>query len=493
MICVPIIAETTEQALKDMARAEAFADLIEIRADYIRNPDLGKILGAKNKPVIVTVTPKKENGNFTGTEPERTALLRQAVDLGADYIDISINCPELGTLIEYCRDTKSIVSYHNYRETPADIPDTLKKLESTGADIIKIATFANKLSDCLKIFDLIRNSRKDIIALCMGEKGELSRILGPVYGSFLTFGSLETGLESAPGQIPAQVLKDIYRVDREPGFDLYGLIGNPVSKSRGYILFNSLFRQYGLNSLYLNFLVDDIDDFTRYFQGMLSGFSITMPLKQDLMYILNDIAPEAEKIGAINTIVKDKGLITGYNTDINGVIDPLLERTPIKDKRVTLLGAGGAARAAAVGILRKGGRLTILNRTVSKAEALAGELGCDFGPLSDFETLKTDILINMTAVGMFPNVDQTPVDTVPVKDMVVFDGIYNPEKTKLLTEAEKNGCVIIPGINMFIHQAAEQFRLWTGIEPDTDQMKKILDDFSAKKTHEQNPDSENWG
>lgn len=480
MICIPIIAETTEKALADMARARAFADLIEIRADYIHDLDLAKILASKPKPVIITITPENESGKFTGTEAERTALLRQAVDLGADYIDISINCPELKSLISYCKNTKSIVSYHNYQETPADIFDTCQKLAATGADIIKIATFANKLSDNLKIFDLFRKSSKEIIALCMGEKGELSRILGPIYGSFLTFGSLEAGKESAPGQIPAPILKDIYRVDREQGFDLYGLIGNPVNKSKGYILFNTLFRQYHLNSLYLNFLVDDIDDFTRYFQGMLSGFSITMPLKQDLMHILNNISAEAEKIGAINTIVKDKGRITGHNTDINGIIGPLLERTPIKNKRVTLLGAGGAARAAAVGILNKGGHLTILNRTESKAKTLAEDLGCSFGPLSDFENLETDILINMTAVGMFPDVDQTPVDTALLKDMVVFDGIYNPEKTKLLIEAEKNGCITIPGTDMFIHQAAEQFRLWTGIEPDTDQMKHILDDFSAK-------------
>jgi shikimate dehydrogenase len=199
-----------------------------------------------------------------------------------------------------------------------------------------------------------------------------------------------------------------------------------------------------------------------------------MPFKQELFYILNDITPEAEKIGAINTIVKYRGKITGHNTDIAGIINPLLEKVPLKGKAVTLLGAGGAARAAAVGIMAKGGKLTILNRTISKAEKLAKDLGCDFGPVSDFENIKTDILINMTSVGMVPDTDQAPVDTGFVKDMVVLDGIYNPGKTKLLIEAEKNGCTIIPGTEMFIHQAAEQFKLWTGIDPDLDVMKNIL-------------------
>jgi len=475
MICIPIVSKTTKDAIKDMAKAEEIADLTEIRADYIKDLDLEKILAARTKPVIVTITPKNENGRFEGTEQERTALLRQAVDLDADYIDISIECQELSDLINYCKNTKSIVSYHNYDETPGNLQKISQKIEAAGADIIKIATFANKLSDNLKIFELIRRSSKDIIALCMGELGEISRILGPIYGSYLTFGSLEIGSESAPGQIPAHILRNVYRVNEvEQGFDVYGLIGNPVNKSRGYLLFNPLFKHYNINGMYLNFRVEDIDDFTRYFQGLLTGFSITMPFKQELFYILNDITPEAEKIGAINTIVKDRGKITGHNTDIAGVINPLLEKVPLKGKAVTLLGAGGAARAAAVGIMAKGGKLTILNLTILKAEKLAKDLGCDFGPVSDFENIKTDILINMTSVGMVPDTDQTPVDTALVKDMVVFDGIYNPGKTKLLIEAEKNGCTIIPGTEMFIHQAAEQFKLWTGIDPDLDVMKNIL-------------------
>ena len=164
----------------------------------------------------------------------------------------------------------------------------------------------------------------------------------------------------------------------------------------------------------------------------------------------------------------------GYNTDMTGALKPIAQRAEVHDADVTLLGAGGAARAIAVGILQAGGRLTILNRTVAKAERLAAELGCRSGPLSDFPEINTDILINMTAVGMHPDLDAIPVDPGDLKNMVVFDGIYNPEKTRLLTEAEKNGCPIISGKEMFIHQAAEQFRLFTGLTPDTDRMEQIL-------------------
>jgi 3-dehydroquinate dehydratase/shikimate dehydrogenase len=475
MICVPIISETTDKAIRDMNRAVPFADLIEIRVDYIKNPDLEEILSAKKRPVIITIMPRHENGRFQGSEEERIALLQQAIDLGADYIDINLGCPELEDLLKHRKGTKVIVSYHNFRDTPHDLYAIYNHLQSAGADIIKIATFANRLSDNLKILNLIRTCEKDIIGICMGELGEISRVLAPLYGSYLTFASLERGQESAPGQIPAETMKNTYRIDAiKPNFDIYGLIGNPVSKSKGYILFNSLFRQYGLNSIYLNFLVDDLEDFANNFPGLLSGFSITMPHKQGIINFLDEIDPTAKRIGAVNTVVNRDGKLTGYNTDMMGALKPIQEKKEIKGRRVTLLGAGGAARAMGIGIVENGGILTILNRTVEKAEKLAAELNCSWGSLSDFAGIQTDILINMTAVGMQPHTDQTPVDTNIVRGMVVLDGIYNPPKTKLLSEAEKNGCIVIPGTDMFIHQAAEQFRLWTEIRPDTQLFRKIL-------------------
>jgi len=475
MICIPITAGSTREAIAEMRRAEPLADLIEVRADYIKNPDLDEILGARKKPVIITATPREENGRFEGTEAERIALLKKAVKLGAEYIDVSLDCPELGNFIKGRGRTKVIVSYHNYQETPQDLNKIYSRMEATDGDIIKIATLANRLSDNLKVLDLARNSVKATITVCMGPKGEVSRILAPLFGSYLTFASLASGKESAPGQIPVATLKDIYRIkDKQPGCTLYGLIGNPVSKSKGYLLFNTLFKEHGLNNIYLNLLVDDMADFAASFMKSLSGFSVTMPHKQKIMPFLDAIDPAAEKIGAVNTVTNTKGKLTGYNTDMTGALTPIAERTAIKDKAVTLLGAGGAARAIAVGIMEAGGELTILNRTVAKAEKLAADLNCRCGPISDFPKIETDILINMTSVGMHPQVDAIPVSPLDLKNMVVFDGIYNPEKTRLLEEAASNGCPIISGQEMFIHQAAEQFRLFTGKTPATDLMKNIL-------------------
>lgn len=475
MICVPIVSETTDETIEYMDKATTFADLIEVRIDYVKNPDLNKILSAKKKPVIITIMPKHENGKFEGSEAERIALLKQAIEFGADYIDINLGCPELEDLIKNKKNTKVIVSYHNFLKTPTNLDEIYNKIESIGSDIIKIATFANQLRDNLRILNLVKRSNKDIIAICMGVRGEISRVLAPLYGSYLTFASLGKGQESAPGQIPAETLKDIYRIhDMKPDFDIYGLIGNPVNKSKGYILFNSLFKQYKRNDIYLNLLVDDLENFINDFQDMLAGFSVTMPHKQPIMNFLDVIDPVAEKIGAVNTVVNKNGKLIGYNTDMTGAIKAIQAKTQINSKHVTILGAGGAARAIAVGIVETGGTLTVLNRTLEKAQKLANKLNCDYGPLSDFEKIRTDILINTTSVGMYPHLDEIPVDINFVKNMVVFDGIYNPEKTKLLQKAMKNNCRIISGIEMFINQAAEQFRLWTGTEPDTDHLRDML-------------------
>jgi len=475
MICIPITAANTQDALRDMQAAAPLADMLELRLDYIENPDLPCLLADRPRPVIVTITPREENGQFTGTDAERLSLLEQAVILGAEYIDCNMGWHALPRLRSIQGKTRVIVSSHNYEETPPDLPQRYREIAATGADVVKIATYAKRISDNLRMLELIKDADRDCIGICMGEKGEVSRILAPAYGALLTFASLVTGKESAPGQIPAEAMHSIYDcngINRTTR--LYGLIGNPVSKSRGYILFNRLFKHYGLNMRYLNFLVDDVDDFMNSFGRVLGGFSITMPHKQAVTNYLDASDAISERIGAVNTVVNMKGRLLGCNTDTAGVVRPLLQLTGLNDKRVTLLGAGGAARAAAAALIHEGALVTILNRTLLRAEKLADELGCASGTLDSFDPDATDILVNMTSVGMHPDIDATPVPQGKLRDMIVFDGVYNPPKTQMLREAERAGCTVIPGIEMFISQAAEQFRLWTGIEPDVALMKDIL-------------------
>jgi shikimate dehydrogenase len=193
------------------------------------------------------------------------------------------------------------------------------------------------------------------------------------------------------------------------------------------------------------------------------------------MIHLDHVEESARRIGAVNTIANEGGRLTGHNTDWRGLVFGLREGLEIKGNEFAILGAGGTARAAAFGILKEGGVPMILNRGVERGEALARELGCQFLPLSEIGKVEADCLINATPVGMAPNTDEIPVPRACLGRFPwVMDIIYNPLKTRLLREAEKAGCRVLHGVGMFVHQGAEQIRIWTGMEPPRAQMKEVV-------------------
>ena len=206
------------------------------------------------------------------------------------------------------------------------------------------------------------------------------------------------------------------------------------------------------------------------------GFSVTIPHKESVLSFLDDIDHTARKIGAINTIVNQNGKLIGYNTDCMAAVMGLehyLKETndTLNNKKISIIGAGGAARAIAFGLKEKGCDITIFNRTIERAEKLSHDVKCKFESFEKIHKLDSDILINTTSIGMFPNVDQTPVPKNILKeDMIVFDAVYNPIETRLLRDAKGKGCHTVNGLSMFINQAAEQFRLWTNIDPPIELM-----------------------
>ena len=216
MICIPIVSANMSRALADIATAEAIADIIELRVDLLDQPDLPALLKAASKPCIVTNRTKMEGGQFKGSEEQRVLLLRQAIDAGADYIDIEASTPKqyLKPILDSREKTKVILSYHDFSKTPEDLIPLYEIMREFPVEIIKIVTYAQDINDNLVAFKLLKRAREDgqkLISLCMGERGEISRVLSPILGGFLTFGSLDTGKESAPGQIPAAILKNVYR------------------------------------------------------------------------------------------------------------------------------------------------------------------------------------------------------------------------------------------------------------------------------------------
>ena len=259
--------------------------------------------------------------------------------------------------------------------------------------------------------------------------------------------------------------------------EIYALFGNPVGHSLSPLMHNATFKRMNIDAHYVPFCVKDLEDAMRGIRGLdIRGVSVTIPFKTAVMPYLDEVDESSLRIGAVNTILNDdNGRLKGYNTDWIGLIRDLKESLEISGKTFVILGAGGAARAAVFGILREGGIPVILNRTVDKGEKMARDFGCPFYPLLEIVNLKAECLINTTPVGMAPDTEKSPVGRESLGNFTwVLDIIYNPLKTKLLMDAEEAGCMVLSGAGMFVHQGAEQIKIWKGLEPPRAFMKGIV-------------------
>jgi shikimate dehydrogenase len=255
---------------------------------------------------------------------------------------------------------------------------------------------------------------------------------------------------------------------------LCAIIGNPIGHSLSPLVHNAAFEHLGLDYVFLAFEVERLQEAVRGIAAFgFTGVSVTIPHKVAVRDYLDEIEPVARRIGAVNTIVNREGRLIGHNTDWSGAMKALEDRIDLRGKTAVVLGAGGAARAIAFGLKEKGADPVILNRTVSRADSLASGLQCRFGPIELIEKLSFDLVINATSVGMSPRAESTPLNKALLKDVLVFDTVYNPLKTRLIREAEERGCPTVTGLEMFVNQAALQFELWTGQKAPLDLMRSV--------------------
>lgn len=260
--------------------------------------------------------------------------------------------------------------------------------------------------------------------------------------------------------------------------ELYCIFGRPAGHSKSPVIHNASFQSLGINAVYLAFETDDIKKGMDAVRSLnIRGASVTIPFKEEVMAYLDEIDPEAEQIGAVNTIHYTDGRLTGYNTDSKAAINPL-NPDDIAGKQVCIIGAGGAAHAVAYGIAKKGGNLLIVNRSEEKGRGLASKYNAGFiaqDRLVRMDRLDADIIINTTSVGMAPDSDLSPLaGRLLNPEMIVMDVVYTPLNTRLLADARATGCRTVDGLSMFIHQGAAQFKIWTGKDPDLEIMRNAL-------------------
>jgi 3-dehydroquinate dehydratase / shikimate dehydrogenase len=478
----------------------AGADVAEIRVDLLselERPDWIQILQRRVLPVIVTNRAAWEGGMSHEPEEQRIAVLAKAAALGAEYIDVELKAADAfrRAAAGDRPGTKLILSHHNF-ERPLDgqeLEDVYGQMITAGADICKIAMQANSACDNAIVFEALEVLReRPFILIAMGELGQCSRILAPKYGSFLTFASVGTGRESAPGQIDADSLIKFYRFRSiSPSTKVYSIIGNRVAYSMSPAIHNAAFSDAGIDAVYVPTKVED--DVPAFIKRMtphgFHGFSVTIPGKVVAIKAMDHVDEVASKIGAMNTVVlRSDGKLWGYNTDwvaaISAIEDELSKSgRSLVDARVLCIGAGGTARALAYGALSRGAKhVVIANRTIEKAEALASDIGQNASamalePAALAKDILFDVLMNTTSVGMHPHVADMPVSTdwLRAAEPLVFDAVYNPLRTRLLNEAAGIGCPCVSGIEMFIRQAVEQFKLWNpDVEPNVPLMRQTV-------------------
>lgn len=490
-LCAVITEETIDAARRAIKQAANTADLIEIRLDYLRDFDftdrdgLRALLEDKPLPVIVTCRSASEGGKQPVDDRTRLSLLVEGARRLADYCDIEAAHYEEAAKLSPDL-SRLIVSYHNFDRTPADLDAIYDRLTALPAAVHKIVTRANTVSDSLAIFKLLDRARtegRDLIALAMGVPGVITRVLGPARGSFLTYCALRQGKESAPGQPDCDEMTNTYHVHRvSRRTSITGIIGSPVAHSASPAMHNRAFAELDLDAVYLPFEVEDLAKFfhrflrsaTREIDWDFRGLSVTIPHKSAVIPMLDEVHQTARDVGAVNTIAVREGRMTGYNTDVQGAIEPLQTVCALEGESCAVIGAGGAARAVIYGLVERGARVSVFARNPEKARALSQAFGVLVSPIGALQSSDVPVVINTTPVGMRGHSeDSSPVPGAWLRGRrIAYDLVYNPLETRFLADARAAGCLTISGVDMLVAQAAVQFELWTGRKPPIDAMRE---------------------
>lgn len=463
-VCVAVTGATMDELRRNRDAVEG-ADLVEMRLDWVDRPDAQAALEGRLRPVILTCRAAWEGGRFTGSEEARRRILEAGIAAGAEFVDIEARASFAPELIRARRGRGVVLSTHVFGPVPADLENRWKTLKSSGAEVVKLAAEAQSLSDALRIMALADVDRSEIdpghVLVAMGEPGIASRVLAARLRNRWTY----AGDGVAPGQLsPNRLLKEFRVRDLKPGTAIYGVVGNPVSHSLSPVMHNAGFVHFGMDAVYLPLQACDANDFVKFANSIgLAGASITSPFKIALMDRVDDLDPLARRVGAINTLIVRDGRWRGANTDVYGFSTPLSARMKVKGVRASVLGAGGAARAVAVALADMGASVTICARRPEQAREIATLAG---GRVGDFPPRpgSWDVLVNAIPAGPDAAV-QSPIEGAALDGEIVFDLVYSPAQTRLLTDAARAGCMTIGGLEMLIAQAERQFELWTGQVP----------------------------
>ncbi len=487
-VCIAITGETAAAMLQRAEGVLSESTFLEFRLDYLPKPaaalpKLEEFLSAHRElTAIATCRRTEAGGKFAGSAGEQLAILEKAASAGFPIVDLELETAEAIARkdLDKLRGAGAVVliSYHDFAATK-DLDSIWERIRPFEPEFLKIVSTAKVLSDNIAMLRFLerRSDQADVIGICMGEAGIVSRILGPRSGSVFTFAAVSAGEETGPGQITARALQDTYRIEElDRATRVYGIVGNPVGHSLSPLMLNAAFRRESVNAVYLPLETRKLPDLLTLIRELpVAGLSITMPYKQEMMAHLAKTDPLSARIGACNTVVRSpEGKLYGFNTDVGGIVRPLERRLTLKGARVLVLGAGGAARAAVFGLVEKGAQVTILNRTPETGKALAREAKAKVIGREQLAKAQFDVILNATPAGMEGSKSASILDDSELKARLVFDMVYNPLETPLLRAARAKGIAVITGVEMFVGQGARQFEIWTGKPAPEEEMLRVV-------------------
>ncbi len=470
IVCPSIAPASEEEAKANLRKLRGRSSWAELRIDRLPEKRIGSILNSPRPSVIVTNRRRSEGGAFDGDAGEQLAILEAAHRDGAEMVDIEIGWGNrvLECLFERVPRRKVLLSHHLFGPPSPALFRTYTTMKEYDAAVMKIAFMARDIADTEIVFRLLRMAAADrirLVAIAMGDRGEVSRIIGSKFGSYLTYTSPGTEPATGPGQLSQVLLETVYRVaeiDRRT--EVFGLIGNPVSRSRGIYYHNDEFRRRRKNAVYVNFLVDHLDRFMEVYSGILRGASVTMPFKNAILQYLDVIDEDASAVEAVNTVVRKGGRFHGCNTDLPAVLGVLKAHTALRGKQALVLGTGAMAGTMVFALLQAGAFPVIAGRSAHKAEALARRFGCPWVPYGSRTEIDVDIVLNATSIGM-PGSEKTVL--LPPSffrpRMVVLDATQSEQPTLLVVAAKRHGCDVITGNEIFRAQAALQARQFLSV------------------------------
>jgi 3-dehydroquinate dehydratase/shikimate dehydrogenase len=497
-LCLCLTAKTLARDLEILEKYRRYVDMAELRVDCL-DPDerflIRRFPGQAGMPVILTVRRERDGGNYVGGEGARIRILSQGIAFAeADrrqnfaYVDLEEDL-DVSSLEEAARTfgTRIIRSWHNFNGVGEDIAGRIRRLCRMGDEVAKVAVMPRNSEEVLQAVKAARET-KDVekILLCMGHYGVFTRILAEKLGSLISFTSVLNEAETsaaAPGQMDPRELVELYRFRKiTADTPVFGVTGFPLTVSDSPRFFNTVFGMEETDAVYVPFPADSVPVLID-LAGELNvqGLSVTVPYKEKVLPYLSHRSQEVEAVGACNTLVLSPQGWAGYNTDTQGFSDSLLEfigKKSLKGKKITIIGAGGAARAVTAEIFRLAGKALVLNRTLARARELAQPYRFLWGGLDKegVEDMKkyADIIIQTTPAGMEGNSASDPLEMYDFSGReLVMDLVYKPEITHFLSRAQTAGCAIQNGYDMLIRQARYQYTLFLKREFPQDLLNRV--------------------